>query len=232
MEPVLFYGIPHGCSFGSIVALEWLNEPYRLCRIDMLNKDARYGRFNPLQETPALLLEGGETLTESLAILHNIAARNLGRGLGFAQGSRDFDRLNHVLAYLHTSMHGAFSPAWAAYKLTEDDPLRGKLRDLAREKAAGCYTRLQTMLAGQDWLLGAQRTVADAYLAGIARWGEDLALFELKREYPELYRYLQKLEADPAVVFAHAVEDGRPAKTSGKFLGQVTLGELLPELAA
>ena len=35
MEPVLFYGVPQGCSFGSIVALEWLNQPYRLCRINM-----------------------------------------------------------------------------------------------------------------------------------------------------------------------------------------------------
>ncbi|MCR7705994.1 glutathione S-transferase, partial [Pseudomonas aeruginosa] len=35
MEPVLFYGVPHGCSFGSIVALEWLGRPYRLCRIEM-----------------------------------------------------------------------------------------------------------------------------------------------------------------------------------------------------
>ena len=35
MEPVLFYGVPSGCSFGSIVALEWLGIPYKLCRIDM-----------------------------------------------------------------------------------------------------------------------------------------------------------------------------------------------------
>ncbi|GMU06544.1 hypothetical protein [Corallococcus caeni] len=26
--PILFYGVPSGCSFGSIVALEWLGRPY------------------------------------------------------------------------------------------------------------------------------------------------------------------------------------------------------------
>jgi glutathione S-transferase len=83
MEPVVFYGVPHGCSFGSIVASEWLGEPYRLCRIDMLAKkrDALFAHVSPLGETPALLLEDGESLTESFAIMHNIAARDLGKKL-------------------------------------------------------------------------------------------------------------------------------------------------------
>lgn len=34
-----------------------------------------YGRINPLFQTPALLLENGESLTESLAILQHLAAR-------------------------------------------------------------------------------------------------------------------------------------------------------------
>ncbi|NNB97216.1 hypothetical protein HI113_25245 [Corallococcus exiguus] len=33
--PTLVYGVPSGCSFGSIVALEWLGQPYQLCRIAM-----------------------------------------------------------------------------------------------------------------------------------------------------------------------------------------------------
>ncbi len=59
MEPVLFYGVPHGCSFGSIVALEWLYRPYRLCRIEMpLETGERtYVRLNPARQTPTLLLE-------------------------------------------------------------------------------------------------------------------------------------------------------------------------------
>jgi glutathione S-transferase len=38
MQPVLFYGVPQGSSFGSIVALEWLEQPYQLCRIEMLQQ--------------------------------------------------------------------------------------------------------------------------------------------------------------------------------------------------
>src|SRR5690606_25040960 len=217
MEPVLFYGVPHGCSFGSIVAIEWLGKPYRLCRIDMLAKrDPGFLAANPLGQTPALLLEDGRPLTESLAILNNIAARDLGRKLGFAQGSPEFDRLNSVLSYLHTSFHSAFAPAWTAYKLAEGDPRRDMLRELARDRAAQCYSHLQDMLEGEEWLAGGDsRTVADAYFIGIARWGEDLCLFNLAEEYPRLHQHIQKLEADPAVIFAHAVEDGRPAVSTG-----------------
>ena len=66
MEPVLFYGVPKGCSFGSIVALEWLGQPYRLCRIDMLRdmQGDLYARFNRMRKTPVLLLENGKVLGE------------------------------------------------------------------------------------------------------------------------------------------------------------------------
>jgi glutathione S-transferase len=234
MEPVLFYGVPHGCSFGSIVALEWLGQPYRLCRIDMLAPhDERYKRINPKHQTPTLLLEDGEALSESLAILHHIATRDLGQRLGFLQGTRAFDRLNSVLSFLHTELHGAFAPAWTAFKLPEDATReRDMLRKLARERAAESYAHLEQMLSSQAWLAGDHRTVADAYLAGVARWGEDLKLFDLEREHPRLHKHLQKLQADKAVIFAHAIEDGQPATSSGSFLGHVTLGDLQPRLVA
>ncbi|QND51996.1 glutathione S-transferase family protein [Phyllobacterium sp. 628] len=234
MEPVLFYGVPHGCSFGSIVALEWLGQPYRLSRIDMLAKSKSdiYRRVNSMHQTPTLLLEDSTSLRESFAILQNIAARDLDRKLGFAQGTKAYDSLNQMLAYLHTSFHSAFAPAWAAYKLGEGDPAIAILRDLAKEKAAAGYATLQLHLQGRDWLVGETKTIADAYLIGIARWGEDLGLFDLKTDYPGLHRYLQKLEADKAVIFAHAIEDATPAITAGKFLGHVTLDDVGTHLAA
>jgi len=234
MEPVLFYGVPHGCSFGAIVALEWLGQPYRLARIDMLSKPDSdvFQKVSPLGATPALLLEDGEALTESLAILHNIAKRDFGSKLGFAQETREFDRLNRMLSFLHTDFHSAFAPAWSAYKLAEGDPAREVLRSLSREKAGRCYSYLQELVAGREWLMGGTRTVADAYFAGIARWGEDLGLFDLKAEYPRLYEFQQRLEADRGVIFAHAIEDGQPAETSGGFLGHVEMEALNPRLAA
>lgn len=229
MEPVLFYGIPHGCSFGSIVALEWLGQPYRLCRIDMMDPAVTqaYRRLNPAAKTPALVLADGSLLTESLAILNHLAARDLGRRLTFAQGTPAFDRVNRMMAFLVTGLFAAFSPGWAAFKLGagQEDKI-AFLRGMAREAAGKCYARLDALLADRTWLVGEGRTIADGYLAGIARWGEDLGLFDLAREYPNLHAHLERLRADPAVAFAQAIEDGRAAVTSGGFLGEVAISRM------
>jgi glutathione S-transferase len=57
-------------------------------------------------------------------------------------------------------------------------------------------------------------------------------MFDLRKEYPRLHRHMQKLEADPGVIFAHAIEDENPATSSGGFRGHITLDEMNPRLAA
>ncbi|CAN7554423.1 glutathione S-transferase family protein [Aminobacter sp. LjRoot7] len=233
MEPVLFYGVPHGCSFGSIVALEWLGLPYRLHRIDMVEDSPGFEKISPLGQTPAMITADGRPLTESLAILHNIAARGLDKGLGFAQGSKAFDELNWMLAYLHTTLHSTLGYGWNAYKLADDDHAgKAFLRKLAREKSANAFAYLQGVLDNSEWLVGDHRTVADAYFIGIARWGSDLDLFDMASEFPGIHKHMAKLEADPAVIFAHAIEDERDAISSGGFRGHATIEELEPRIAA
>lgn len=233
MEPVLFYGVPQGCSFGSIVALEWLGQPYRLCRITMPDdmQSDLYVRFNPVRETPVLMLENGATIAESAAILQNIAARGLQQGLGFPPGSLEHDRLNQMLAFLNTTFFSAFSPLWKAYEMAENPPVQEVLRQVGREEVAKAHRHLEAMLEGRDWLAGPQRTIADAYFIGLARWATYHKAVD-QRDYPRLHRLVQKLEADPAVAFAHAIEAGAKAVSTGKYLGHVTLEELSPRLAA
>lgn len=233
MEPVLLYGVPQGCSFGSIVALEWLNQPYRLCRINMpedMQSDL-YAAINPVRETPALLLENGSVLTESAAILQNIAARGISQGLGFEQGTPAFDRLNQRLAFLNTTFFSSFAPLWRAYEMEENPPVQNMLRELGRSLVAKAHSQLDSMLADQEWLVGEHRTVVDAYFVGLARWANYHHAIK-QSDYPNVHRLFEKLEADPAVVFAHAIEVEKPARSAGGFRGQVTLEELRPRLRA
>lgn len=232
MEPVLFYGVPQGCSFGSIVALEWLGQPYRLCRIVMPDdmQDDLYARFNPVRETPVLLLENGASLSESAAILQNLAARAPER-IGYPAGSMEHDRLNQMLAFLNTTFFAAFSPLWTAYEMESDPPVQAVLRDLGRRQVAKAHAQLETLLGGRDWLVGPRRSIADAYLTGIARWAEYHKAAE-QSAYPSLHRLLQRLNNDPAVTFARAIEAGEEPRGSGAFLGHVRLADLAPRLAA
>lgn len=236
MEPVLFYGVPSGCSIGSVVALEWLGQPYRLSRIEMLQTpwDEIFAKINPRMKTPALLLEDGTPLTESLAILQNIGQRGIEHGLGFAQGTREFDRLAEMLSYLTTDFFAAFAPLWKLYDANEADPSKKEvLRKLGVENVHKEFAYLEQLLSDREWLLGgAKRTVADAYLFAVGRWAEYHKVFDLAEAYPNVHRYLRRLGEDPAVRFALDIEQGRDARGNGSFKGHVTLKELSARIGA
>ncbi|WP_134499008.1 glutathione S-transferase family protein [Microvirga pakistanensis] len=232
MVQTLLYGVPSGCSFGSIVALEWLGEPYRLCRIEMpegVQTDA-FRRINPVGETPTLVTATGERISESMAILNHLGARGIGKGLSFAQGTAGFDRLNQVLAFLNTSFFASFGPLWYALEHGVKGPDKDALRAYGAAKVTKAHADLERMLGDKEWLLGDRRTLADAYFIGIARWTKYHDVVD-RRDYPGLQRLFEKLEADPAVRFAHAVERGETAVSGGGFLGEVTLDDVLRQQA-
>ena len=232
MTPILFYGVPSGCSFGSIVALEWLGQPYRLCRIEMpeVVSGEDYRRLNPVGETPTLRTQGGQLISESLAILNHLGARGIDRKLGFAQGTPEFDRLNQILAFLNTTFFGAYVPLWFALEHGGDVEQQRVLREFGTAQVRKAHAALSAMLGDKPWLMGEQRTLADAYFIGIARWNDYHQVVD-RRDYPNLQRLFDRLEADPAVKFAHAIEDQRNAQSTGQFMGEVALETVLAEQA-
>lgn len=228
MSLTLFYGVPEGCSFGSIVALEWSGLPYRLCRIDMPEtvSGADYRHINPMAETPTLMLADGRLVSESMVILGHIAARTMDKGLGFKAGTPDDDRLKQMLAFLNTSFFNAFSPLWHAFEHDLTDEARDALRAYGFAKVAQAHAQLETLLDGKQWLLGDRKSLADAYFMGIARWNDFHKVVD-RTAYPALNDLYQRMLDDPAVRFAHAIEHEEPATGAGSFLGHVTLGDML-----
>jgi glutathione S-transferase len=232
MTPILFYGIPSGCSFGSIVALEWLSEPYRLSRIQMpeVVQSEAFRRINPVGETPSLRTKDGRIISESLAILNHLGARGIEKGLGFRQGTADFDRLNQRLAFLNTSFFNAFSPLWYALEHDTMKPEEKQaLRSYGAANVARAHHELEKILGKNPWLAGDQRTLADAYFIGIARWTKYHDVID-RKDYPAVQALFERLENDPAVKFAHAIERGEDVKGPGGFAGHVSLEQVLNEI--
>jgi glutathione S-transferase len=230
MQTTLIYSVPFGCSFAAIAALEWSGLPFQLARVEARDPASKqhpaFLAINPLGQTPALLTHAGAPLLESMAILLHIAARAPSSGLGFAQGAPDYDRLNSVLSFLHTTFHAAFMPAFQAARAAEGDTRAAVWREMAVEKVNKSLVHLERLLDGRTWLASdATPTIADAYLAATARWAEPLQLAR-PGDYPQVARVLARLEDDPGVRFAHAIEDGLPATGQGGFLGHVPLDQL------
>jgi len=228
MSPILYYGVPSGCSLGSIVALEWSGQPYRLTRVNMPEdmQTELFATINPVRETPVLITARGDRLAESQAILNHIGALPgaLDAGISFAQGTREFDELNRMLAFLNTTFFGSFSSLWWLLEHESDDDSKRALTEYGRLRVVRAHQELERMLGDKPWLLGERRTLADAYFIGIARWTKYHSVVD-RGDFPNLQRLFDKLEADPAVVFAHAIEQQRPATSTGRFEGEIGIAE-------
>jgi glutathione S-transferase len=231
MALTLFYGVPEGCSFGSIVALEWSGAKYHLCRVQMpeVVSSEDYRHINPVGETPTLMLPDGRLVSESMAILGHIAAKTSGKGLGFEPGSPDDDWLKQMLAFLNTSFFNAFSPLWYSIEHELAPDARQALRDYGIAKVERAHADLETLLAGRQWLLGDKRSLADAYFMGIARWNDFHKVVD-RRAFPALNSLYERMLEDPAVRFAHAIEHEEKAVSAGGFQGHVSLDEMLGEI--
>ncbi|CAN7291769.1 glutathione S-transferase family protein [Massilia sp. LjRoot122] len=230
MEQVLFYGVPSGCSLASIIALEWLGQPYKLCRIEMLEHPwpATFARANPRMKTPALMLSPQVSLTESLAILQHIGSRGIDAGLGFRQGTLEFDRLAETLSYLTTDFFASFAPLW---KLVETTGLPEDLRQRMRSEAVAQVNvelgHVERVLADRAWLLGgASPTVADAYLFAVGRWAAYHEVSDIASTYPAVFAHAERMKELPAVRFALGIEANEPVQGGSGFRGHVSLATL------
>ena len=160
MDPILLYGFPMGSSTGLVAALEWLGRPYRLCRVDMLGEmlSPSYARINPRHETPALITDQGDVLTETMAIAAWLEARDTERRISFDPLSPQADRMHQLMAFVNTGFTGAFAPLWVAMEgVAMDDAMRSALREFGRRKVIERHDKLEGMIEPARFLLADPR---------------------------------------------------------------------------
>jgi glutathione S-transferase len=229
MEPLLVYGFPLGSSMGLVAALEWLGHPYRLCRVDMLSemKNDAYARLNGRLETPVLITDEGRVVTETMAIGRWLEVRDSGRHISFDPGTREADRMHQLMAFVNTGFTAAFSPLWLALEMEPADPERQKvMRWLGRQRVIERHDRLEMMIGDTPFLVGDRPSLADAVLVGVARWLEFHEVDKAER-WPRLAALRRRIEADPAVRFATALESGETLPGSGALQGHMPLAEVI-----
>jgi glutathione S-transferase len=229
MEPILVYGFPLGSSMGLVAALEWLGKSYRLCRVDMFGemREPSYARINPRVETPALITDDGRVLTETMAIATWLEARDTDRRISFDPLSPEADRMHQLMAFVNTGFTGAFSPIWAAMEMQAPDPaMQLALRAWGRDRVVERHDRLEELISDSTFLISDRPTLADGLLIGVARWLDFHAIAE-KSRWPKLAALRQRLESDPAVTYATALEEGEMWPGTGACVGHIALAEVI-----
>lgn len=229
MTPILLYGFPQGSSLGLVAALEWLGRPYRLSRVAMPDamQSAAYDRLNARRETPVLIRPDGSPLTETMAIAQWITDHDETNRVSFAAGSAYAYRMTQLMAFINTGFTGAFSPLWIALEDPElGETERGIVAELGRNMVKERQAQLEALIPGTPYLQGENPTLADALFLGVGRWF-DFHDVGNATDYPKSLALRRRLEADPAAVYAKAIEDGETPTGTGACQGQVDLEEVI-----
>jgi glutathione S-transferase len=189
----LYYS-PGACSLSPHIALLEAGLPFELVKVDLRAKKLENGddflKVNPKGQVPAVQFESGELVTEGPVIVQMIADK-AGKNLAPARDSEEryklLEWLNYVTTELHKNLGPMFSPLLA-------DEAKGFFKDRAMAK----FKYLETALAGRDYLMGKQFTVADGYLFTMLMWATDRLKFDLSG-LPNLLAYKARVAARPKV---------------------------------
>ncbi|MCK1541589.1 glutathione S-transferase N-terminal domain-containing protein [Bradyrhizobium sp. 147] len=196
------YFFPMACSLSSRIALieAGVEAQYHLAHIwtkRVVDDDTDFRDVSPKGAVPVLVLENGERLTESAAVLQYIADVKPQAGLAPRFGDPDRYRLQEWLSFVGAEIHKAF--LFPAFWYKDDGSLAKP-----RARIVQTLSVPSAHLADREFLVGQRFTVADAHLTWalllLRHAGIDIA------QWPSLAAYLGRMQARPAVREAIATE--------------------------
>ena len=189
------YFWPMACSLASRIALmeAGIEARYHLVHLwtkKRIEDDADFRAISPKGAVPVLILDNGERLTESAAVLQYIADLNPYAGLAPRPGDPDRYRLQEWLSFIGTEIHKGFLFPTFWYK---DDATKANVRERIGQTVSFAADHLD----GRTYLVGDHFTVADGYMAWalllVRHCGVDVD------SRPSLAGYLERIQSRPKV---------------------------------
>ena len=190
----LYYS-PGACSLSPHIVVSETGLNVELEKVNLAEHKTASGKdymtINPKGYVPALQLDDGSVLTEGPAIVQYLADQKPASGLIPAAGAVDRYRVQEWLNFIGTELHKNFGSLFN--KATPDATKESAKANITRRLAY-----LNDKLAGKQYLMGSNFTVADAYAFTIVNWTNFVGI-DLK-PYPNLAAYMGRVAARPKVL--------------------------------
>src|SRR5271169_2997427 len=155
------YYAPGACSLSPHIALHEAGLAHELVKVDLRAKKLENGddflKVNPKGQVPALALDSGEIVTEGPVIVQMIADQAPAKNLAPARDSAERYKLLEWLNFITTELHKNFGPMFQP--VIPDD-----VKTFFKDRIMAKFKYIDGALAGHDYLMGKQFTVADGYL--------------------------------------------------------------------
>ena len=192
--PMKLFFSPGACSQAVHIALRESGIPFDLEQVDLkehkTKSGADYYAINPKGYVPALLLDDGQLLGEVQVLLQYVADKAPEAKLAPAYGTMERYRLQEWLAFISSEIHKSFGPLF--YPTTPEETKKAN-----RERIVKRFQLIDEQLAGKQFLMGAEFSVADAYLFVMLRWGRAMKIEA--GSFANLEAYYGRVASRPAV---------------------------------
>jgi glutathione S-transferase len=196
----LYYS-PGACSLSPHIALHEAGLAHELVKVDLKEKKTETGedfaKINPKNQVPALMLDSGELLTEGPVIVQVIADKAAGKNLAPANGTDERYKMQEWLNFTTSELHKNFSPLF-------NPSIPDDVKKFFADRIMGKFKYTDSQLAGRDYLMGKQFTVADGYLFVMTAWADRMKL-DLSG-LPNLMAFKARVAARPNVQAALKME--------------------------
>jgi glutathione S-transferase len=189
------------CSLSPHIALEEAGLAYEAIsaptKTKQLPDGSDFRQVNPLGYVPYLVLPDGTGLAEGPAIVQYIADQVPAKKLAPPNGTLARYQLQSWLNFIGTELHKGFSPLF-------NPAMPDEAKQLAKDKLAERLKHVDAQLAGRQYLMGDDFSVADGYLFTVTNWAKPMQI-DLS-SYPNLVAYRERVAARPAVQAAMKAE--------------------------
>jgi len=201
-EPALtLYGAQASGSVAVEAALVLLGLPYRLIEgATWAEAQARerVAPVNAMRQIPTLLLPGGEVMTESAAILIDLADRHPHAHLSPAI---DDPRRRQFLRWMLFVSSAIYALHWIkpdVGRIGAPPGARDAVVNAVHERIAFCWAQMDSQLEPARYLLGDELTVLDLYVTVVSRFGPWRERFY--GAAPRLSPVVRRVDEDPRLV--------------------------------
>lgn len=188
------YYAPGACSLSPHIVSCEAGLDLELERTDLVQKKTESGQdfwsVNPKGQVPVLEIEDGQKLTEGAAIVQYLGDRKPGSGLLPEVNTIDRYRVQEWLSFVGSELHKTFGPL---FRPSTPEEFKTQSKEALSKRIAW----LDKELAGKQYLMGNNFTVADAYLFTVLRWSPRVGL-DLSKS-ANVMAYIDRVTARPKV---------------------------------
>ena len=192
------YGAQASGSIAVEAALTLIGLPYKLIEGATWAQESARERVAPvkaMRQVPTLIFPDGEVMTESAAILIDVADRHPATRLSPPLADPRRRQFLRWMVYVSSAIYSLHWIKPDVRRIGAPEASRETIVDAVHERIAFCWQNMDAQLRPERYLLGDELTVLDLYVTVVSRFGPWRKRFYAAA--PKMAPVVQRVDAEP-----------------------------------